>query len=414
MFLQSLVVLSFLITIALQPASGASTLDPMVALFHKWQMKDAAQVVEKVAKAGHRRVQFCIAQQATLDPSFGVKAIGLYRENRNPAVKENAFYPSDPEVIRELKSYYATCFAKAVEHKLAISILLHLNAYGEIQEWRNYYDFDPLKPISGLTYEESVLLPVIETLEATVPANWPIELSLQGEMGTTVFKYPHSWRTLIERLRARGKLTAARYGLSFNYQGVAGRASLGEIDADALKKLWEACDFVGVSMYQPVSLPPQAEDFDFAVGLFVGEFYGLRCPLPSAKPLHFVEVGLGGGGLSTVDWKSQVPAASAADAARAPYLGSPSASEADPWSDAALKSLRVDYHRALCSYLAANRTRHAIQRAFLWSFGSWDPQGLGDARFADRDIMRSIAEHNREIQKDQSQANALPTEKPKP
>ncbi len=369
----------------------------MVALFHKWQMKDAAVMVEKAAEGGHKHVQFCIALQAQLDLQHRVKVIGLYRENRDPAAGGNVFYPSDSEVISELKNYYTTCFSKAVEKKLAISVLLHLNAHGEIQEWRNHYDFDPLLPISGMTYEESVLLPIVESLEATVPADWPVELSLQGEMGTTVFKYPDSWRILIERLRSRGKLSRARFGLSFNYQGVAGSANVAETDPAALKKLWDACDFIGVSMYQRVSMPPRSEDFDLAVGLFAGEFIGLGCPLPSAKPIHFVEVGIGGGGLSDTDWKPRIPATNAADAARAPYLGSPSATEVDPWSDPALKSLRNGYHRALCYYLADTRQRHPVQRAFLWSFGSWDPQGLGEARFADNDIIRFISEHNRKV-----------------
>ena len=397
MTLRFILILPILLAAGIPPLAAATTLDPMVALFHKWQMKDAAAVVEKAAAQGHRHVQFCIALQARLDPDHRVQAIGLYRENRDPAAGGNAFYPSDPAITRELKSYYIACFAKAVEKKLAISVLLHLNAHGEIQEWRNHFDFDPLQALSGATYEESVLLPIVESLEATVPADWPVELSLQGEMGTTVFKHPDSWRTLIERLRSRGKLSKARFGLSFNYQGVAGRANPAETDSAALKKLWDACDFIGVSMYQRVSMPPRTEDFDLAVGLFAGEFNGLGCSLPSAKPLHFVEVGIGGGGLSESDWKPRIPATTAADAARAPYLGSPSATEADPWSDPSLKSLRAGYHRALCLYLADTRQRHPVQRAFLWSFGSWDPQGLGEPRFGDIDIIRLISEHNREI-----------------
>ncbi len=392
-------ILPMLLATGIPLLAAATTLDPMVPLFHKWQMKDAALVVDRAAAQGHQHVQFCIALQARLDPEHRVKAIGLYRENREPGNAGNAFYPSDPAVTRELKSYYAACFARAVEKKLAICILLHLNAHGEIQEWRNHFDFDPLQPLSGASYEESVLLPIVESLESTVPADWPVELSLQGEMGTTVFKYPESWRTMIERLRSRGKLTKARFGLSFNYQGVAGRANPAGTDPTALKKLWDACDFIGVSMYQRVSMPPRTEDFDLAVGLFAGEFHGLGCPLPSAKPLHFVEVGLGGGGLSDADWKSYIPANTAADAARAPYLGSASASEVNPWSDPALKLLRIGYHHALCLYLADTRQRHPVERAFLWSFGSWDPQGLGEPRFADADIIRSITEHNRRIQK---------------
>lgn len=49
-------------------------------------------------------------------------------------------------------------------------------------------------------------------------------------------------------------------------------------------------------MGQAVSCPPRPEDFDMALGLFAGEFHALKCPIPTNKRLHFVEVGIGGEG----------------------------------------------------------------------------------------------------------------------
>lgn len=374
---------------------AATPLDPMIALFHKWQMKDAPEVVDRAAEQGHQRVQFCITMQAELEPNLSVKSIGLYRENRDPKIPENRFYPFDAEVRNELQGYYAAAFKRAVERKMGISILLHLNAHGQIQEWRNNFDFDPLEKISGCTYEESCLLPVVESLEKAVPTDWPIEISLQGEMGTTVFKHPESWKSLLEHLHARRKLTNLRCGLSFNYQGVAGKAKPEEIRPEPLSSLWKSCDFIGVSMYQSVSTIPRPEDFDLAVGLFAGEFAGLRCQLPTNKALHFVEVGLGGGGLSNTDWKPRIPAESLDEAARSPYLGSPNPNEADPWKNADLKAFRMRYHEALCAFLSSPRPRYQVRQAFLWSFGSWDPYGLEESRFADTGIMKVISEHNR-------------------
>lgn len=374
---------------------AATALDPMIALFHKWQMKDAPEVVDRAAEHGHQRVQFCIALQAELKPDLSVKSIGLYRENRDLKIGGNRFYPFDLEIKRELQGYYTAAFRRAVERKLGISILLHLNAHGQVQEWRNNFDFDPLVRIEGSSYEESCLIPVIESLESAVPADWPIDISLQGEMGTTVFKHPDSWKSLLEHLRARRKLSNLRCGLSFNYQGVAGKAKPEEIHAESLTSLWKSCDFIGVSMYQSVSPMPRPEDFDLAVGLFAGEFAGLRCQLPANKPLHFVEVGLGGGGLSASDWKPRIPAGSLDDAARAPYLGSSNPNEADPWKNADLKAFRMLYHQALCGYLSSPRPRYAVKQAFLWSFGSWDPYGLEESRFADAGIMELISAHNR-------------------
>lgn len=374
---------------------AATPLDPMIALFHKWQMKDAAEVVDRAAEHGHQRVQFCIALQAELRPDLSVKSIGLYRENRDPKVVENHYYPFDVDIKRELQGYYAAAFRRAVERKMGISILLHLNAHGQIQEWRNNFEFDPLEKINGSSYEESCLLPVVESLETSVPADWPIEISLQGEMGTTVFRHPESWKSLLEHLRARKKLTNLRCGLSFNYQGVAGKVKPEEIPPESLSSLWKNCDFIGVSMYQAVSPIPRPEDFDLAVGLFAGEFAGMRCQLPTNKALHFVEVGLGGGGLSDADWKPKIPAESLDDAARAPYLGSANPNEADPWKNADLKTFRLRYHEALCEFLASPHPRYPVSQAFLWSFGSWDPYGLEDSRFADAGIIKVISAHNR-------------------
>jgi hypothetical protein len=38
-----------------------------------------------------------------------------------------------------------------------------------------------------------------------------------------------------------------------------------------------------------------------------------------------------------------------------------------------------------------------VKRAFLWSFGSWDPEGLEEDHFGDAEIMRRIREHNQKI-----------------
>ncbi len=369
--------------------SAATPLQPMVALFHKWQMAAGPAKVDQVAAQGFDRVQFCIVLQATLDSSKRVRTIGLYREAEPPATG-NVLHPAGPAIREEFKGYLKACFTRALEHKLAISVLLHLNSQGEIDEWRNNIDFDPLVSDTGTSYEQSLLVPVMESLEAVLPRDWPVEVSLQGEMGTTVFKHPKSWHRLLEDMRARKHFRAAKFGLSFNYQGVAGNAVAGSVDTTALEKLWNACDFIGVSMYQGVSLPPRPADFDLAMGLFAGEFYGLKCPLPKAKPIHWVEIGIGGGGLSDRDWKVSVPAETPADAARAPYLGGSKPDEADPWADSALKALRRSYFAAVCDYLADERQRYPVKRAFIWNAGSWDPLGLDDPRFSDPEILRMI------------------------
>lgn len=384
---------------ALVTSAGAGTpLDPMVPLFHKWQMASAPALVEKAADLGHDRVQFCVTLQAELKQDNQLSSIGLYRDSKPPG-GANAFFPFDTEIKAELSGYLTACFAKAVERGMDIAVLLHLNPYGPNQEWRNSFDFDPLVPIAGFSYQDGFFRTVIEALENVVPPDHPVEISVQGEMGTTVFRYPDSWRKLIETAKARGKLKNVHFGISLNFLGVAGKAAPGTFDPEAMKRLWSACDFIGISMYQAVSQPPVATDFDLAVGLFAGEFHGLGCPLPADKPLHFVEVGIGGGGLSSKDWQPIFPAKIPAEAARAPYLGSSEPSKPSPWADPALRELRTAYYVGLCDYLAKTRARYPVKRAYLWGSGSWDPLGLEDERFADQEIISSIRTHNRNVGK---------------
>lgn len=378
------------------PAGAGTPVDPMVPLFHKWQMASAPALVAKAADLGHDRVQFCVTLQAELKQDNQVSSIGLYRDSKPPG-GENAFFPFDTEIKAELSGYLAACFAKAVERGMDIAVLLHLNPYGPNQEWRNSFDFDPLAPIAGFSYQDGFFRTVIEALENTVPPDHPVEISVQGEMGTSVFRYPDSWRKLIEAAKSRGKLKNVIFGISFNFQGVAGKAAPGTIDPEAMKRLWSACDFTGISMYQAVSHPTRASDFDLAVGLFAGELHGLGCPLPPNKPLHFVEVGIGGGGLSPKDWQPDIPAENPADAARAPYLGNSYPSEVNPWSNPSLRELRAGFYKGLCGYLAETRARYPVKRAYLWSFGSWDPLGLEEDRFADPEIIRLIKTHNQNV-----------------
>lgn len=382
--------------VLVEQAHAGTPLHPMVPMFHKWQMEAAPAVVDKVAGLGHKRVQFCVTLQTRLKSGNQLESIGLFRDSKPPG-GPNAYFPIDPEVSREVSGYLNASFAKAVAHHMEISVLLHLNSHGDNQMWRNDFDFDPLVPLAGVSYQDGFFRIVMEALESSLPSDHPVEISVQGEMGTTVFLYPDSWRKLIETARSRGKLRKARFGVSFNYQGIAGKAEPAAINKDALKRLWDVCDFIGVSMYQAVSHPPVAHDFDLAVGLFAGEFYGLGCPLPVDKPLHFVEVGIGGGGQSPKDWQPDVPAENPADAARAPYLGSSDIAKANPWADASLRALRVGYHKELCSYLANTRPRYPVKRAFLWSYGSWDLMGLEESRFADPEIIRLIDSHNHSL-----------------
>ena len=390
-------------------ALASCDLGPMVPMFQKWQMQSAPAIVDKVAAQGHRSVQFCITLQGQLDAEKHLQSVGLYRENREDPTEPNAYYPCDADIIAEIKGYCLAAFARAAEHKLRVSVLLHLNSHGEHGTWRNFFLFDPLAELpQSPSYQDAFILPVLQALEETQPADSAISFSLQGEMGATVFTHPASWQSLLKSLKERQKLPNAHFGLSFNFNQIPGGIPNPAMNPEALRSLWNDCDFIGVSMYQSVSAQPVAQDFDLALGLFVGDFNGMGCPLPEDKAIHFVEVGLGGGGRDD-EWQNHIPALTPAHAARAPYLGSPKSSEADPWTAPAMKSLRLAYHEALCEFLARPRERYPIPEAFLWSFGSWDPLGLEDEAFADPRILALLKSHNARLaQEDKETAQTSP------
>jgi hypothetical protein len=316
---------------------------------------------------------------------------GLLRESRDGG-EGNTFYPSDKALRDEMKAWLKTAFAKAVDHQLDLAILLHLNSHGDVQRWRNDFDFDPMNPVAGTTYEAALVQPVLEALEESVPADWPIQISLQGEMGRTVFTHPGSWLAILKRTKERGKLQKAIYGLSFNHEAVSGHVTPDGPKRDTLQQLWVACDFIGVSLYQKIEVSPTSEGFAFNLGRFVGEFSGLGSPLPETKPLHIVEFGVGGGGLS-LDGSIQTPAKTVEDAARAPYLGTDKVSE-NPWTNPGMIDFRRRAYVAFARFLERPLSRHPVQAAYLWSFGSWDVHGLSIPAFGDEEIIRQLKDHN--------------------
>lgn len=388
-----LCVLALILSAALAAADNAAVpIDPTIPMFHKWQMQSASEVVDKAAAQGAARVEFCITLVSELDEQFRPLNFGLLRETRNGG-SGDTFYPSDAALRAELKGWCAAAFAKAVEHHLEIAVLLHVNAHGPIQHWRNDWDFDPLTPLAGTSYADALVRPVLDALEESVPADWPVQVSLQGEMGRTVFTHPQSWLKLVNEVKSRGKLRHALVGLSFNYQWVSGNVRPGERDRVNLRKLWDACDFIGVSMYQKMSVPPRADDIALNVGQFAGEFFGLGCALPEAKPLHFVEFGLGGGG-QWPDESFHTPALNVEAAARTPFVGTNNPEE-NPWVAPAMVELRRQTYAAFCDYLARPMTRYPVRAAYSWSYGSWDVQGLTNPSFADEQIIQRLQEHNR-------------------
>ncbi|MFN2475647.1 MAG: hypothetical protein ABR526_04815 [Chthoniobacterales bacterium] len=164
--MKSLLCVIALIPSAALTAAGNSAvpIDPTIPMFQKWQMQSASEVVEKAAAQGAARVEFCITLVSELNAQFQPLNFGLLRKTRNGG-SGDTFYSSDAALRAELKGWCAAAFAKAVEHHLEIAVLLHVNAHGPIEHWRNDWDFDPLTPLAGTSYADALVRPVLDALE---------------------------------------------------------------------------------------------------------------------------------------------------------------------------------------------------------------------------------------------------------
>jgi hypothetical protein len=237
-----------------------------------------------------------------------------------------------------------------------------------------------------------------DALAETVDDDTRVEMALSGEMGTSLFLYPKSYREIARRLRERPELNYLKIGISLNHGGIAGRGNptgakdiqLTNNSRQDMQSLIDESDFVGMSFYRPVSAKPTTADFVRGIEHFMSEFEGHGLTVPTTKPMHFSEVGIGGG------FNDDDDAGDPAKAVQTPWGGSGNP-RINPWRAKPMQDMRRQYHRALLQFLADQPARWHVSAAFFWSMGSWDPQGMRNPEFADPEIIEAINRHNQGV-----------------
>jgi hypothetical protein len=373
-----------------RPSGGAAPVNAAVFVDNPRFIQGTLAAIDKAAARGDRRLNVVVTILVDLTKDLRVKSYGWFR---GPA---RGYQPCDRAMHNELQAALRQIFARMVRHNMDIYILPHVDAGGEVRTWRNWFDFDPRVPYEGYTYEELMIDSIAEALADTVGAETRVELALSGEMGTSLFRYPESYRQIVRRLRERRELKQLKLGVSFNHGGIAGRGNptgaadihLSDDGRSQMQALLDECDFVGMSFYRPVSTEPMPDDFVRGIEHFMDEFRLFGLSVPTSTPMHFSEVGIGGG--SGGDEGTIDPI----KAAEAPWTGSGDP-RTNPWQRDAMRALRRRYHRALLDFLAEQPARWHVSAAFFWSMGSWDPQGMRHPEFADDEIVRAIERHNR-------------------
>ena len=214
-------------------------------------------------------------------------------------------------------------------------------------------------------------------------------------MGTSLFRYPDSYRQIVRRLHDRPERRRLKTGISLNHGGIAGRNNptgvkdiqLSDDERQKVQSLIDECDFIGMSFYAPVSTSPTTEDFVRGIDRFMGEFQQHGLSVATTKPIQFSEVGIGGGRLRNTEEPDLDKAVAA------PWEGT-TVSRQNPWRHESLRTLRRNYHSALLQFLADQPAGWRVSSAFLWSIGSWDPIGCRHPEFADLEIVAAIEDHN--------------------
>jgi hypothetical protein len=294
-----------------------------------------------------------------------------------------------------LKEDLGQVFARMEHYNMEIFILPHIDSGGEVQSWRNWVDFDPRQPYGHYTYQQVMNDTIAEALAESIRSNTRVELALSGEMGTSLFRYPESYRGIIRSLRKRADLKQLKIGISLNHNKISGQGNpngeddiqLSDDQRTQMQALIDECDFVGMSFYRPLSNPPCVADFVRGIDSFMDEFRSHGLVVPFTKPLHFSEVGIGGG------HEDDDAASDPSQAVKSPWAGSGNP-RVNPWRDPDMQTLRRQYHRTLLEFLEQQPGRWRVSAAFFWSTGSWDPQGTGHPLFADPEISQEIQAHN--------------------
>jgi hypothetical protein len=296
---------------------------------------------------------------------------------------------------KRLREDLRQVFARMRRHSMGIVILPHIDSGGRVRTWRNWVDFDPLVEYGGYSYKQLMIDSLADALAGTIGPETSVELALSGEMGTSLFRYPESYREISHDLRKRDDLPRLKIGVSLNHHGISGQGNptgvedikLNETKRAQVMQLIDDCDFVGMSFYRPVSLPPTSADFVRGIEHFMNEFHEHGLVVPRSKPMHFSEVGIGGG------YDEMDAAGDPAKAVQTPWSGSGNP-RVNPWQNAAMRQLRRDYHAALLEFLSRQPAGWHVSAAFFWGTGSWDPLGMRHPEFADADIAEAVRAHN--------------------
>jgi hypothetical protein len=354
----------FLLAFSSLPCFGG--LYSSILLFNGWDLEDCPNRIEQAVKQLE-------VKNIQIMPTLHFKAIDNNQMQYYCLMYHECIPMNEKEKTR-FHSHLNKCLETAKKHRLEVLYTPHLDATYEKYIWRNNLVFDPLKKYQGYHYKELLFDPL-----KIFDKHDPLHISLQGEMGATLFAYPNSHRKILRELK--NQFPRAKLGVSLNYNSLNGNYSGFKKNLASIQALINHSDFIGISAYAPVPVDLKPKHLKYSFFEFFKELKKTGLSLSSKKPIYYVEIGLGGGNYLN---DGRTKAKTLQEAFSNPYAGIRYLSQPsdNPWLDEKMIAARRNFHQQLIKFirrensaLSFNRN-NPVTKAYLWNANSWDPQGL--------------------------------------
>jgi len=371
---------------------GQTPLSSSMILNEFFDYRNCTNQLEKAKALGNRKIHINYFVNVLLDSQNRFRHMCIVDETLQ--CQKATDYHFDT-----IRYFFGRCLRKAVELDLAISITPYIEHKTDGENfWRNYFYMDPTEKIDRFSYEEATLNVILESIENNTPETYPIELSLQGEMGGSVAAAPGEYLRILKKTKKRFSSREMKIGISLNFDDIFGGYPKMNQNLPAINELMRHLDFIGISLYKDVEVPAKVQNFRDNLDFFFQSIKKSGVKVPAMLPLRITEVGLGGGQPTGFD----VPAVTPAQAAKNPWSGVRGFYNFsnDPWQKQDMRAYRQDFHMALLKFLAKPDISRPIIGAYLWNQESWDVQGFGYGfeEYGDPDVIELIKRYNSRIQ----------------